>query len=347
MAMNVTGLVNVTGFPDVGKSSFALECGCAPERMMYVDSDIKTRNVVRQLQADGVKFGKYVPWIEETKGKKELEMFAFGMKLAEDIKVGQYDAVIYDTISELESCFKPAVTSNPKKYRDYFSPQGTIKGAEEWQASFDLEAEYIDTLLSKVPLVIFIAHLKSYNIGGKRIEGKFVPAVKQPVVTKSSLRLWLMRNPSGSPVPIGLVLKRLDRKILVDGKLRTINILPLKLIPGPEDESLWDTISRFYEHPYGKQQATGDEQLTEWELSAIENTLTEDQRMYMRMALLEAESEASVNQMILTGNTPKRPDEEIIADIKAAIESGKTDNDEIKNEVLDATLPLIIRARKS
>jgi hypothetical protein len=38
------GLVHLTSEPDVGKTSMALECGADPTKIMFVDSDIKSRS---------------------------------------------------------------------------------------------------------------------------------------------------------------------------------------------------------------------------------------------------------------------------------------------------------------
>jgi hypothetical protein len=288
----ITGLIHVTGESDCGKTSFALECGASPSRILFLDSDVKGRSTVQQLRDAGVEFGGYYDMLAETRGMREIQIYNRYMEILSSVKPGQYDALIWDTFTEFENTLKPVVSKDPRKFREYYSAMGVIKAGEEWQASFDYEAELISDMLSKIPLVILITHLKSYNVGGKRVEGKFIPACKAPLVTKSLFRLWLRRNPAG-PVPIGLVMKRLNKKYIDDkGRIRTINVLPLKVVPQDGDISLWDTIEHFWEKPFGDSKPTAAETPDEYEQSILEGTLTEDQRLALKIALLEAQEEA-------------------------------------------------------
>ena len=343
----LTGLISVHSEADVGKTAFCLECGSDPEKIMFVDADIKGKSTVQQMLADGINLGRYEDWTKQTKDMKELAAFELGLKIIDSIKPGQYDALIWDTWSSISRVTKSEISAHPKKYRDNWSAMGVIKGAEENSAANDLEAKLIANLLDKVPMLLLTTHLKSYYVGNKKVEGKFIPDCKQALITKSRLRLWLRRNPTGRPVPIGLVLKRIDKKVMVDGRIRTINVLPQRLVPGLEDDSLWSVIERYWNDPWGDRALNEQDALTEYELSILDGTLTTDQKVAMHMALLEAEQDAAETQMILTGQhtEPERAETDIIADILKGIALGQT-NDEIKAEVKGATTLLIIKTRK-
>ena len=77
-------------------------------------------------------------------------------------------------------------------------------------------------------------------------------------------------------------MKRLDTKYKVDGKIRTINVLPRKLVPNEMEPSLWDTIWRYWADPMGDREPTEDELPTEYELSILDSTLTSDQTHTLR-----------------------------------------------------------------
>jgi hypothetical protein len=341
----VSGLLHVTGESDAGKTSFALECGVPPERIAFIDSDVKGRATVQQLKEAGVEFGLYNDFVGGTKGMREVEVYAYGRKIIDTIRPGQYEALVWDTWTEFENTFKPIVSKDPRKYREYYSPMGTIKAGEEWQASFDLETEVINDILAKVPLFVIVTHLKSYNISGKRVEGKFIPACKSPVVTKSLFRLWLRRNPA-SPVPIALVLKRLNKKVVEGGRIRTVNVLPLKLVPAAGDVSLWDTIERYWQTPFGNQKASGELTPNEYELSILEGTLTEDQKMALRLAVLEAEEEkALASAIVVESETSPFIGEDETKLVREAMNGGGVSAKEIAEQT-GVKLPRVLKIMK-
>ena len=55
----INGIIQVTGEPGVGKTSFALQCGAPPERILFVDDDVKGRSTVDDLKSMGMEFGDY------------------------------------------------------------------------------------------------------------------------------------------------------------------------------------------------------------------------------------------------------------------------------------------------
>jgi len=279
MPIFLDGLVHVTGESDVGKSTFAVECGAHPSRIAFFDFDLKGQSIARELNEVNHPFGAYHDLVTETKGMRELELHNYCLDLIDSIKPNQYDAIIWDTWEPFAKTCHPYVVKNPSQFRLVWSPMGTIKGAQQWNAAFDYEASLIAQLCSITRLVILTSHLKSAYRGNKRIPDKFVPDCSRAIVRKARLRIWLRRNPA-SPQPIGLILKRLSLPAVTDRGIRVTNVLPLRMNP-----CTWDEIAKYMENPIGDRDPLGDELPDEYELSLLQNTLTADQERTFRMML--------------------------------------------------------------
>lgn len=296
--------IHVTGESDTGKTLFALQSGASPEETVFIDADVKGKATVRQLTAQGLTWGLYHDLVTETDGMKEVAYHNYCIAIMDEIAglpPASRRVIVWDTWEPLEKTLKAVVSSDPKRFRDFYSPMGTIKGAEEWLASFDYEAELINRLVSLCDFLILVTHVKPYNVGGRRVEGKVVSDNKRPLVQKSLLRIWLKHNPK-SPVPIGLVMKRLGKTSYVPGVgIRTENVLPRKITPRPwrdeadvEDSSLWDTILHYWKNPIGGRTPESHERPDEFELSILDGTLTEDQRMILQAAIQTEKEEESI-----------------------------------------------------
>jgi len=346
MSVLFSGLIHVTGEIDSGKTTFALECGALPEKIAFIDDDSKGRSSVNQLSEKGYKFAIYHDLIAETKGMKELQFHEHCMKIVEEIinYSGEIEAVIWDTWSRFEASFHPVVKKNPSRFKDFYSNKGDIKGGEEWIEAQRYSTEVFNRLLTKVKLVILVTHLKPYRIGGKEIPGKFISRCQKPVEEKSSLRLWLRQNPTGRPVPIGLVLKRLNEKRITDRGIRTVNILPRRLVPNEDEHSLWDVILRYWNEPFGDRIPFPEETPNEYELSILEGTLTQDQKIALRLVLNESETELAAIEEV--EQIEKNVD--VIESIRGYMaEHPDYKNDEVLKNVEGATVPLIIKAKMS
>lgn len=294
-------MIHVTGESDTGKTLFALQTGARPEETVFIDADVKGRNTVEQIRSSGMEFGMYHDLLGATEGMKELDYHAHCIDLIGQIAELPPESrrvIVWDTWEPFEKTLKPVVESDPKRFRDFYSRMGTIKGAEMWLSSFDYEAEIINRIVGMTELFVAVTHVKNHNIGGTRVPGKYVADCKKPVVQKSLMRIWVKHNPN-SAVPIGLVMKRLGKTSYVEDRgIRTVNVLPRKLTPRPWptddsiDESLWDTIRHYWENPIGNRQPESWETPDEFELSILDGTLTEDQRHTFKLALVgEAEQE--------------------------------------------------------
>lgn len=342
--MLFSGLIHVTGEPDSGKTTFAMECGAVPSRMAFIDDDVKGKTIVRQLEEGGEKFAIYHDLIKETKGLKELKFHEYCMNIVSEIVnyKGELDAVVWDTFTRFEQSFKPVVTSNPKNFKDFWSPMGTIKGGEEWVEAQRFEAEVINRMLDKAKMVIVTTHLKPFRIGQKEVPGKFVPRSGAVLQEKSLFRLWLRRNPSGRPVPIALVLKRPSVRKVTNNGIRTINVLPQRISPLPNESSLWDTIARYYKEPFGDRVPAPDETPNEYELSILEGTLTPDQRVALQLVLSESQADVAAVESIELSDK----NQDITNDIlEYAARNPNAPRKEIVDNVPGATMALVIKAR--
>jgi hypothetical protein len=282
MANLLRGVIQVTGEHDTGKTTFALECGAPPSRILFFDDDLKGRATVGELRASGVEFGEYVDLIELAKDKNEYAFHAAVLERLSKVKKNQFDAIVWDTWTHFASTCHAFVRKHPDRFSNNWSPMGKIKGAQEWQHARRYEASLISLLETLAPTVILVTHLKDMYVGQVKVPGKQVPANSNALDRVLRLRLWLRRNPNGRPVPIALVLKRLDRKIVTEQGLRTINVLPQKLVPGEGEHSLWDTIWNYWERPMGDREPFPHETPDAHELSILGGTLTPDQLLTMR-----------------------------------------------------------------
>jgi len=299
--MDFTGIILITGEHGVGKTSFALEAK-DPSRTHFTDDDLKGRATVNQLRLDEIDFGRYVDFVEYTKGMRRLEIHNAGKKLIQDIEPGQFDSIIWDTWTRFAETCHSYVQANPDEFRQPsgWAAMGKIRSGEEYKEARAYEARLIAELQRKVPLVILTSHLKNHYANNVQT-GKQIPAVSPAVMRVCSLRLWLRHNPQ-STTPIGLVLKNIDRKVLVNGRLRTKQILPKKITPIDGETSLWDSIERYYENPIGDRKPEPYEIPDDFEMSLIDGTLTDDQRLSWLYALKAQKEEEEEEALLVRDN---------------------------------------------
>jgi hypothetical protein len=130
------------------------------------------------------------------------------------------------------------------------------------------------------------------------------------------MRVWLRQN-SNSPVPVGLILKRLDKKVVQDGKVRTVSVLPRKIVPLPTEHSLWDTIWRYWDNPIDLAEPDSLEIPTEYELGILDGTLTKDQKYLMQQMIehgLVRHDEDEVEDEVISNKSPEALARSLAAD---------------------------------
>jgi len=278
----ITGLIHLTGEPDTGKTTFALTSGAAPSEIAFFDDDLKTQAIADALAADGTPFGAYYNLTKLSIGMREIDFHNLVIGLIDGLPKDKFKVLIFDTWSRFEATMQPVVAKNPTKFRETYSSMGSIKGAEQWKASFDYEASIFDKLMAIAPLVIIVTHLKDQTIGSVKT-GAQIPDVKKPIIEKSRMRLWLRHNPN-SAAPIGLVLKRLSKMTLNGGGLRAVNVLPRKLNP-----CTWEKLLGYWNEPLDQRAPSADETPNEFELSILDGALTADQKDALHINRVEAD----------------------------------------------------------
>ena len=289
----VPGVIHVTGESDVGKTLFALQCGAHPERIGFIDDDTKGRATVDQLRLNGFEFGAYYDLKSETKGLPQLGVYTRCMAIIKELEKKSLDVIVWDTWSRFASTLKPYVRKNMLLFREAkdWASMGQMKGAQQWKEAQELEAQIIARLNVIAPVVILVTHLKDQYIGNRKT-GKQIPDASRTITRVPSFRLWLRRNPSGSPVPIALVLKRIAKNEFVAGEgLRTTNILPPRVEPLPGERSVWDAIKRCVADPIGNRALEKHEIPNAFEKSLIDGTLTDDQKRAWMLSLAAAAGE--------------------------------------------------------
>lgn len=279
MSNQLEGVIHVTGEHDVGKTTFALECGADPAKILYFDDDVKGKATIADLQAAGIKFGRYVDLVALSRKKTEYDFHKEVIAIIQAIKPGEYDAIIWDTWTNFAASCHSYILKHPGEFRLNWAPMGTIKGAQQWQEARRYEAAIINAMAAMTKTLILVTHLKDHYVGKVKVPGKQVPASSPTLERIPRFRIWLRQNPNGRPVPIGLVLKRLDKKHFEAGKgIRTVSVLPRKIVPHENQHSLWDTIWQYWDEPFGDREPNASELPDDFELSILENTLSKDQK---------------------------------------------------------------------
>ena len=309
MTTLLTGVILVTGEHGTGKTRFSLEAGDLT-RTCLVDDDLKGRGTVngikRDLQEFDKQIGEYIDFIELCQGKKRIDVHQIGLEIIDSIPAGKYDVLVWDTWTRFAETCATYVQNNNHLFRDKWAAMGKIKAGEEFKEARNYEANLIARLQKKVPLVILTSHLKNQYLNNAPT-GKEIPAVSKTVERVCNLRLWLRHNPASS-TPIGLVLKNIEKNVLLNNRLRTVQVLPTKITPLNTadcfESSLWDSIERYLAEPLGKRKANTDETPNEFENSIVQGTLTADQRLSWQFALKQ-KLQDEANEKFLLEQTNK------------------------------------------
>lgn len=298
----ISGVILITGEHGVGKTRAAIEAANA-EKTLLIDDDEKGRETVRRIQEDGFEFGRYVNFIDRIAGMKPVQIHKEGLKLIDEIPAGKYDNIVWDTWTRFAGTCAAYVKANNDLFREPngWAAMGKIHAGEEYKEARLYEAELIAKLHKKAPLVILVSHLKNEYRNNVQT-GKQIPATSKAIDSVCNLRLWLKHN-QASTTPLALVLKNIEKNIMVDGRLRTVQILPMKVTPIDNEKtferSVWDAIERYIDDPIGNRKPNKDEVPDDFEMSIIQGTLTEDQKLSWLYALKEKKREEAEEQIMI------------------------------------------------
>ena len=317
----VEGLIHVTGEPDTGKSTFAYTAGPSPDKICFLDNDIKGRSIHADLT-----FGMYRNLVREfTEGKdyKPIAFFNLIMGILDTIKPDQFEVIIFDNFTQLEAGIADFAEAHIGEMSNITPGQVKNMSQLTWPAKRIMYGRVLDAFLEKAPTVILTTHLKDKWVGNIRTEAQ-IPQCQKPLTEKASLRIWLRHNPN-SEAPIGLVLKRISKSIWDEkaGKIIPVSVLPRKL-----DPCTWDVINHYIDNPLEERIASTP---NEFEMGILDGILTEDQRMMLRAAL-DREQEAEFE----TAQQEKETQRETILQLK---EDGMSIKDIAKR--MGMTVPMV------
>jgi hypothetical protein len=277
------GIIQVTGESGAGKTTFGLDVGVPPEQIAFIDNDVKGEQDKRDIESTNHKLGFYVNLLQETEKMKEIETHVYCLGIIrEKIAKLKPAVILWDTWTPFENTMYPWVLSHQKEFRDSYSAMGVIKTGEIWQESFKYESAIMSELLSYSKIVVLTCHLKQ-----DRTTKTMIPNQKRPLIQSTHLRLWLRHNPNGGALPIGLVLKRIAKRIILEnGNVSTVALLPRRI-----DPCTWEKINWYYDNPIGNSKPDKSETPDDYEISVLDGILTEDQKIAMRIAAKEESSD--------------------------------------------------------
>lgn len=293
-----SGLWHVTGEHDTGKTIFATTSGIPVNQTYYVSDDVKESSIQKEMEDIGYPFMKFVDFRSETNKMREAELHSHFLKILGDIEKMKPKCVIWDTWSRVEPTFQPYVVAHMPEFRKEWSPMGQIKGAQTWISADEYEISCLSRLSKAAQLVILTTHLKEYSPGGRKT-GKMIPNAKKAIYQVCKCRIWLRHNPD-SPAPIGLVMKRIDKKVVEDGSLKVVSVLPRRIVP-----CTWDKIGWYWDNPLSDRPPLPNEIPNEFELSILDGHLTPDQLEMLRMGIklsdepLEEEKESADPELVM------------------------------------------------
>jgi hypothetical protein len=312
MTYKPAGIIEITGEHDTGKTLAALfanyQHGVPLNKIAFFHDDVKYPG----YSPDD--FGLFVDLVKETHGMKLFQYRQYVLDKLEEVKPGQFDLVIFDTWTKFGESLRNYVISNRYQFRskDEFIMQHDLKvvGAQSWKDAHNHEASIAGQIASKAGCLIVTSHLKAHYAGGARTD-KQIDELGKAWDKICNLRLWLRHN-QDSGVPIILVLKRIHKGTVgKDGKPLTVDVLPRRIKPLENEQSIWEAISRYWQEPVGGRELTPDEKPTPFELSILDGTLTEDQKEVWRAELRAEqerarEEEAFVNEQWQTAQSRAR-----------------------------------------
>lgn len=303
MSYQAKGIFHGTGEIDTGKTTWAL--GAYPLRdTAYIYDDVKKFSI-EGLSAEQVRsqFGFFLDLTERypVQKFKELEFAQAVMAEVDKLPAGKFQSIVFDTWTRFGKALRRYVKANPLKFREAeaFTNQIAIRHAEEWGQASVVEKNYIASLARKSEALFLITHIKKISKANVETEA-FEPDCGKAFDTACNMRLWFRRNPN-SGVPVILVLKRLAKVGLDEsGMIRPTNLLPRKITPRLEEQSVWDCINRYWLEPVGNREPTEDEKPTELELSILDKTLTKEQKEIWQAELREKQRQEKEEQEFLS-----------------------------------------------
>lgn len=222
-------------------------------------------------------------------GYRPLDVFTWFSAVVGKIQPGQYDVLIADPVTDIESGLVDFVKKNCGQF-GLTDNQIQKGGGLLWGAVKDHWKSVLLALASKVKCFYFTSHLRD-EWKGSTNTGRREPKGKETLMELASLYLWLERKPDANGLeprePSAIVLKQrlADTTFTTDG---TLSITPL--MPPRIPVATVQTIRRYIASP------PNYEKLHETE-RVIEKPATEEELLRLRVAAAEAERDTEQTRL--------------------------------------------------
>ena len=290
----IKGLVHISGPRGVGKTVLSIATGADPKHIAFFDGEQSAATYNAQLN-----FGIYHDLVGEFTARHS----AFGSDRAyyeyvnaqmEKLPSSTFDVFVFDNVSRFESGMAGYVWAHPKEF-DLTQGQLDKMPGLAWGKMKSLYEKWLLSISNKASLIIITTQLGE-EWRGNRPSGAMKPKGKNTLEWLSVLQLWLRPN-EGSPIPAAIVLKeRLGKWGIKDGKPTLRRTLPRRL-----PIATWDAIRSYMQNPADFDHPAHGEVLSDEEWHMLRGTLTEEQRMQLRLAVLDAEAEAREQTGLVKG----------------------------------------------
>jgi hypothetical protein len=288
-------IIGVTGEYASGKTLFGLTID--PERTKVYDFE-KSSVSYRALGFEHVD-AVDVMQLRHPGGFKPVELWNWWREDARSIPAGRYSVVMLDPISELENGLAEWVAANPKHFGKTPGQYQRMSGLF-WNDVKTLWKQVLSEVAAKCHTLVLVAHMKQIWAGEKPT-GKKTPKGKTSIEELASLYLQMERvaDARGNPPaePSARVRKSRLMHAGIDpetGRPRIVPALPPRLpVATP------DAIREYQRNPPDYRKLKAAER-------APEVTLSEDDRLALRLQLAETEREAEATRLERLGREDRR-----------------------------------------
>ena len=299
---SIAPLIFISGEPDTGKTTLAVTAASDPARIAFFDDDAKAAAMHGQLNF-GVYHNLTADFAAKDKSSRMIDFYKMVMKYVDELDDQSFDVLIFDNWARMEQGIREYSSSVMTEISPLTNNQITKMTQFTWPYTYNVYAQVLAKLASKAKVVIITTHLKHHMIGQVRT-GAMIPRGQTPLVERSSFRLYL-RHSQRYDAPVGLVLKRISRMMLIGGAIKPVDVLPRRIEPCD-----WSTILDYINNPIGARGQDGEhvdrlgQTPTESDLFILQGTLTEDQKHALTVAAAEAVESGVLDAGIMTGSQP-------------------------------------------
>jgi hypothetical protein len=280
------GIIQVTGEPGVGKTSFALGYPVKSSKKIGVmNFDVKPYPIIDPKGEYGGYgfYRQYTAMLTDfTNANPELAMVE--AVIADFPKLKGCDVVIFDAWEMFSKGLIPWTLRNAKNLKDWHGGGTILQMAKLGHAS-KVEVSFLDYIYSILGVdAIFIINHLGHEYGGEGVRtGRRIPQASERLNEKCSARFWLKHNPDHT-CPIAVVLKDPGKHVFVPGR----GVIPSRIFPDRlspmaikdsdgNNVSLWQIIDHYNERPVAARELEPFERLTQEEFAYVAGTMTPTQ----------------------------------------------------------------------